>query len=184
MQRADDRDIAIFMEDINRFIGEQKALLEHLKTFKTTLKDIVPLKQAERAYYQSFSNFLEKYEESKQKKSGAVGELAHVRLISGPGQGYLKDKINHLAEDFQNPFLHISHWVKGEVYSLEALTNSVNIMHDLPNQKKKTLEEIKDIEETVVKLQSGKFTWGGLLKNDQEKKQSIVNKEILKAELQ
>jgi hypothetical protein len=39
------------MEDINRFIGEQKALLEHLKTFKTTLKDIVPLKQAERSYY-------------------------------------------------------------------------------------------------------------------------------------
>jgi hypothetical protein len=73
-------------------------------------------------------------------------------LISGPGQGYLKDKINHLAEDFQNPFLHISNWVKGEVYSLEALTNSVNIMHDLPNQKKKTIEEIKDIEETVVKL--------------------------------
>jgi len=78
----------------------------------------------------------------------------------------LKDKINHLAEDFQNPFLHISNWVKGEVYSLEALTSCYNIMQEIPNLKKKTVEEIKDIEETVAKLQSGKFTWGGLLKSD------------------
>ena len=39
-------------------------------SFKSTLKDIVPLKLAERKYYQDFSTFLEKYEETKQKKSG------------------------------------------------------------------------------------------------------------------
>jgi hypothetical protein len=44
--------------------------MQHLLTFKTTLKDIVPLKMAEREYYRSFSTFLEKYEENKQKKSG------------------------------------------------------------------------------------------------------------------
>lgn len=53
----------------------------------------------------------------------------------------------------------------------------------MPNQKKNAVAQIKDIEETVVKLQSGKFTWGGMMKSDQEKKQSAVNKEILKAEL-
>lgn len=47
-------------------------------------------------------------------------------------------------------------------------------MQDLPNLKKKTVEEIKDIEETITKLNSGKFTWGGLLKSDLEKKQSAV----------
>lgn len=64
-ERADERDVAIFMEDINNFIGDQKNLLAHLLTFKMTLKDIVPLKMAERTYYQSFSNFLEKYEDTK-----------------------------------------------------------------------------------------------------------------------
>jgi hypothetical protein len=44
--------------------------MQHLVTFKTTLKDIVPLKMAERGYYQQFSSFLEKYEETKMKKSG------------------------------------------------------------------------------------------------------------------
>jgi len=39
-------------------------------------------------------------------------------------------------------------------------------MQDMPNLKKKTAEEIKDIEETIAKLNSGKFTWGGILKSD------------------
>jgi len=33
----------------------------------------------------------------------------------------LKQKLEGLANDFQNPFIHISNWVKGEVYCLGAL---------------------------------------------------------------
>lgn len=58
------------MKDINEFIADQKVLMQHLITFKTSLKDIVPLKLAERDYYRQFSGFLEKYEETKAKKSG------------------------------------------------------------------------------------------------------------------
>lgn len=53
------------MGEINKFINDQKILMQHLMTFKTTLKDIVPLKMSERAYYQQFSSFLERYEETK-----------------------------------------------------------------------------------------------------------------------
>jgi len=67
---VEDKQIELFMGEINRFINEQKILMQHLMTFKTTLKDIVPLKMSERAYYQQFSSFLERYEETKQKKSG------------------------------------------------------------------------------------------------------------------
>jgi len=72
-------------------------LLQHLLTFKSSLKDIVPLKMAERDYYRQFSIFLEKYEETKMKKSNSIGELAHVKLISGPGNDHLKQKIEGLA---------------------------------------------------------------------------------------
>lgn len=70
VQNVEDKQIELFMGEINRFINEQKILMQHLMTFKTTLKDIVPLKMSERAYYQQFSSFLERYEETKQKKSG------------------------------------------------------------------------------------------------------------------
>jgi hypothetical protein len=43
----------------------------------------MPLKVQERAYYAEFSKFLTVYEESKDKRGQQVGELAHVRLVSG-----------------------------------------------------------------------------------------------------
>jgi hypothetical protein len=42
---------------------------------------------------------------------------------------------------------------------------------------------IKDTEETINRLQSGKFTFGGMLKSDKEKKESIILKENLITEL-
>lgn len=42
---------------------------------------------------------------------------------------------------------------------------------------------IKDTEETINRLQSGKFTFGGMLKSDKEKKESIIVKEALIIEL-
>ena len=135
-EQVEDRQVEIFLSEVNAFIADQKVLMTHLLSFKSTLKDIVPLKMAERQYYQQFSNFLEKYEETKQKKSGQIGELAHIRLISGPGNDHLKQKIENLSKDFQNPFIHISHWVKGEVYSLDALQAAVAEALDVPNQKR------------------------------------------------
>lgn len=60
----------------------------------------MPLKVQERAYYSDFSKFLTLYEEAKDKRSSQVGELAHVRLVSGQGGDYLKSKLEGLAVDF------------------------------------------------------------------------------------
>jgi hypothetical protein len=42
---------------------------------------------------------------------------------------------------------------------------------------------IKDTEETINRLQSGKFTFGGMLKSEKEKKESIIVKEAMITEL-
>lgn len=47
----------------------------------------------------------------------------------------------------------------------------------------KALEQIKDTEETIARLNAGKFTFGGMLKSDKEKKESVILKETLIAEL-
>ncbi len=72
----------------------------HLQSFQGQLRDILPLKAQERQYYLKFSAFLEKYEETKQSKQGQVGSLAHVRLISGDGKGYLKQKLKNMGQSF------------------------------------------------------------------------------------
>ncbi len=110
-----------FKEEIAEFVNDQKNLMVHLQSFRAQLRDILPLKMQERQYYLKFSAFLEKYEENKQSKSGQVGALAHVRLVSGPGNEHLKQKLENMGQQFENPFIHIANWVKGEQYSLDAL---------------------------------------------------------------
>jgi len=50
-ENVEDKEVEAHLQEINEFIADQKVLMQHLVTFKTTLKDIVPLKMAERDYY-------------------------------------------------------------------------------------------------------------------------------------
>lgn len=50
--------------------------------------------------------------------------------------------------------------------------------------RSKTIKEIADTEETIKKLNAGKFTFGSMLKNAAEKKQEAIAKEQVKAELE
>ena len=47
-----------YTQDINDFVKEQKILMGHLKTFKTHIGAIVPIKEQELLYYKQFSDFL------------------------------------------------------------------------------------------------------------------------------
>jgi hypothetical protein len=49
-------------------------------------------------------------------------------------------------------------------------------MVGIPSQKQRALEQIKDTEDTINRLTNGKFTFGGMLKSDKEKKESVINK--------
>lgn len=79
--------------------------------------------------------------------------------------------------------MHISHWVKGEVYSLDALQSAVSEVLDIPNQKRNAQNMIRDTEETIARMAAGKFTFTGMLKNEKEKKEAIIVKEELIAQL-
>ena len=48
----------------------------------------------------------------------------------------------------------------------------------------KVVNQIKDIEETIAKLNSGKFTFGSMFKDDTGKKQQAIEKGQIKADLE
>jgi hypothetical protein len=56
-------------DNINEFVGDCKDLLSHLRQFKQSVKDIVPIKEKELRYYKTFADFLIKYEETNLKKA-------------------------------------------------------------------------------------------------------------------
>lgn len=156
----------------------------HLLNFKKTLKNIVPIKEEERKYYQQFSNFLERYEEGRGQDSMGVGALAHVRLITGDRNSALKDKLELMTQQHGNPFVHINHWVKGEVWCLEALAEAVANKDQVDQRKRDAEKDIVNLTETINKLHSNKFTFGSMFKSEAGKKEDAIQKETVRSELQ
>lgn len=113
-----------------------------------------------------------------------VGALSHVRLISGDRNAALKDKLEQMTQQFSNPFVHISHWVKGETWCLEALIEAVGEKDKLDTKKKNALSEIATLTDTINKLNANKFTFGSMFKNEAGKKEAAMQKESVKAQLE
>ena len=145
-----------------------------MQEFKKTLKNIVPIKEQERLYYQQFSNFLERYEEGRGQGSSEAGNLSHVRLITGDRNAALKDKLEQMTQQHSNPFVHIAMWVKGEVWCLEALNEAVAEKNKCDSRKKNTESEIISITDTINKLNAGKFTFGSMFKGESGKKEEAI----------
>lgn len=89
-----------------------------------------------------------------------------------------------MTNEQTNPVRHIAYWVKGEVLALESLIAAISYKDGIDRQKQKCISDIQDLTDTINKLNSGKFTFGGMLKSDSSKKESAVQKSTIKAELE
>lgn len=176
--------MAVFSEEVTKFYNDQKNLNMHLSNFRKTLKNIVPIKEQERQYYHQFSNFLERYEEGRGQASSEVGALAHVRLITGDRNAALKDKLEIMTQQHSNPFVHINHWVKGEVWCLEALIEAVHHKDACDTKKKDCEREIVSLTETINKLNANKFTFGTMFKSESGKKEEAIKQETVRQQMQ
>lgn len=96
--------------------------------------------------------------------------------MSGQGGDYLKAKLESLAQDFQNPMSHISHWVKGEVYNLACLEACAFEIQKCDTDKKTAIGSIASTQAEIDRLNSGKFTFGSMFKNETEKKSQAIVK--------
>ena len=52
--------------------------------------------------------------------------MKHIRLLKKGPRGDLKDNLETMTRLQKNSFIHIRNWVKGEVFSLEALVGAIN----------------------------------------------------------
>jgi hypothetical protein len=81
-----------------------------------------------------------------------------------------------MVEKQTNPIKHIANWVKGEVWSLESLIAAKEKTDYMETLKDKTIKSIADTQDTINKLNAGKFTFGSMLKSDAEKKAQAMQK--------
>lgn len=52
--------------------------------------------------------------------------MKNIKLASGDTNSHLKNKLDTLTQQLQNPFIHIRNWVKGEMLNLGALISAIS----------------------------------------------------------
>ena len=162
------------------FAREQKVLKEHLRNFNGHLNHLVPMKEQELAYYKQFAEFLNKYEDTNEKSRTALartdgGDIPIIKLVSGDTKAHLKNKLNDLAQQLNNPFKHIRNWIKGEVMNLQSLMDAIAQKDSCDERKANSIRKLAADREHLAKLQSGKFQLKTMFKSS-GKKQDLIHK--------
>lgn len=113
--------------------------MDHLKSFKEHINKIVPMKYQELRYYKQFADFLLKFEEgsAEENKSAVPGsaEDKSIKLVAGDTKAHLKNKLDDLADQLTNPFVHVRNWVKSEMLNLGALIAAIGEKESCDHRK-------------------------------------------------
>ena len=112
---------------------------------------------------------LSAYEEKSACSQVMLGNNNRVQIVSGETNSHLKNSIDKLSSELQNPFLHIRNWVKGEQFDLGALIMAITEKESCDNRKQRAINKLKKDRETNQKLASGQFTFKGLFKSHDQK---------------
>ena len=85
-------------------------------------------------------------------------------VLNNPNDTALKESMLHTIENLRNPFTDLYHWVKGEIYDMNAFMAALAVRDHVAKKvqelKKKNVNTAKDIES----LNAGKKTATTLFK--------------------
>ena len=76
-----------------------------------------------------------------------------------------------MVEGHVDSVTHLRNWVKGEVLALQSLISATIVKSGIENNRKSKEEEIAKLQTDIDKLNTGKFKFRGIFKNDDEKKE-------------
>ncbi len=74
----------------------------------------------------------------------------------------------HTLDNLRNPFTDIYHWVKGELYDLEAMKSLMDQRHKVGVRVKDLTKKKKSTEEDIENINMGKKTVTTLFKNSED----------------
>jgi sorting nexin-1/2 len=121
--------------DVENYLKETSAA--KINTFNIFIRQIEPV-------LNNIKNDLSRYLMSKQRSIQAYGEMAKFTqryeelnvthymdmnpdklIFTNPNDSTLRDGIIICAQSLRNPYIDLYHWVKGELYDLEAMKTSI-----------------------------------------------------------
>lgn len=113
--------------------------------------------------YKGLKNICEFYEDM--NLSHYVDNNQSRLVLNNPDKPELKEQLTSTITGIRNAFVEIYHWVQGELYDLEAITDAINsreeISKNLTGLHKKKTSTQKDIDD----LNAGNKTVGTMFKS-------------------
>ena len=116
-------------------------------------------------FQKGFTDFIAKYEATNTKTAQDIAntraEEMNVTFVTGSqGKEQMKEKIDDIQQQMVNPFQHIKNWIKGEVMRLNALLETIMKKEGVEAKQANARKDLKAKQETVRKLNDGKFVLG------------------------
>jgi hypothetical protein len=76
----------------------------------------------------------------------------------------VKTSVNSLVENLKNPYFNIYHWVKGEIFDIEAVYNALATREFILERVGKREKKKKNTEESLDNVKAGRMTVKTLFK--------------------
>lgn len=100
-----------------------KKVLPQLKTMKKVVESSRSIKHQSIASYKVFVRLADKYEDLNLNTyfDGDVNEM----VFNNPQNQEINEQMGHMVDNLKNPFDEMYHWMKGEIYDIQALAQAV-----------------------------------------------------------
>jgi hypothetical protein len=99
--------------------------------------------------YKALYTILDKYEELN-LTTYMDGNKDKLVIGDPSNKEVLKDQVQHMVENLKNPYEEMYHWVKGEMYDIQALNTAIqgreNIWKSLSKMEKTKTNTQSDLE--------------------------------------
>ena len=147
-----------------------------LPALKTMLKEVATFmnnKSQGHKDYVAYLEILDKYEELNLANYITDNSMMvfgnNKDAAANPDSEKFKQDISSLSESLKNPYFNIFHWIKGEIFDIEAVNNSLRVKDTMQANIAKSEKKKKSTQSNADALAAGEKTVGTLFNKDSGK---------------
>lgn len=86
-------------------------------------------------------------------------------IFQNPNNEELRNALLVTGQSLRNPYIELYHWVKGELYDIEAMRTAINARNQVMERLRKFEGNKRDTQKDIENVQAGKKTATTLFKN-------------------
>ena len=176
----------ILAQKITEFCFFAKGVEPLLRKIKSDLSGYLMSKQRSMSSYKDYASFVSRYEDL--NLSHYTDMNSRDLIFNNPDNKALQDSMISSSGALKNPYIDLYHWVKGELYDLEAVREAIKVRAETLENTRKLEAKKTSTQKDLESVATGKTTVTTLFKNSSDastmaNKIESTDREIMASEL-